>query len=92
MSNPMTPGDLYERAVALGLCERANYGGRPVSFKDSFGGVPITWQCEQEIEDICAMTVLRSLEKRGLLSTYARVHKLDLKLLADFLIRHAETD
>lgn len=96
----MTAGDLYEKCVALGLCERAKWLGAPLCFTSTppyvgewallrsdggvFGDVN-----DDEAEDLCAMSVMRALEQRGLLSTYARVHKINLKLLADFLIRHA---
>lgn len=58
----MTPGELYEKVVALGLCERATYKGHALEFVDLYGRPKKGWKYPQEVYDIAAMTVLRALE------------------------------
>lgn len=85
----MTPGELYEKCVALGLCERALWNHCHIYFD-------IAWIDESErpvpadeANDLACMTVLRALKKIGLLGDpgYMPCDVTDLESLCLCLLR-----
>lgn len=64
----MTLGELYEKCVALGLCERATYGGLSLHFHLGMWMIEsvVGWKhaagvFDSEAESLACMTLLRAL-------------------------------